>query len=318
MKMKKACEVTSLTERAIRLYLSKRLIVPNQVNGIIDFSAEDIQRLRDIATLRQCDFTIEQIASMIADAETIPEILKVRMDSARASADHENEVSEALGKLEAAQCGSIHAIADQIRERRMHAPELYFCQFDEITDEERQQQHQAASEALVTMEKRTQIRRWLVTAICIAFAICVAAGAYLCQTRVEGYISASPMTVVQVHDRMLMIEDMKATIQISNPETIAALGRDTIIVPYSAYGRPLEAGMTLDNACQLTVKLTNYDLLRMGINPLQTMQTRNDDINDAWMRYILQRLFDWEYEDKVKLVVQEYTGLYPLFREREP
>lgn len=318
MKMKKACEATSLTERAIRLYLSKNLIVPKQINGLIDFSPEDIQHLKDIAVLRQFDFTIEQISSMIHEPEAISDILRVRLDNAQAGIEHENEVREVLGKLEIMECSSFHSIADQIRERRMHPPELYFYQLDEITDEDRQQQRLVAIKDLSRIEKRTLLLRWLVAVLCLVLGVGMIAGIYLCQTRVEGFVSMNPMTVVKLHDRMLMIEDIKVTIQTGNERTIEALGRDTITVPYSAYGRPLEAGMTLDNACLLTVKLTNLDLLRMGINPLQTMKTQSDEINDEWMRYILQSLFDKEYEDKVKLVVQEYTGLMPLFRKREP
>ncbi len=318
MKIKKACEATNLTERAIRLYLSKGLIAPGQTNGILDFSAEDIQHLRDIAVLRQFDFTIEQIAGMTGNAGEIPEILRTRIADAQSEHDRVSEVSEVLGGLDATKCGSIHALADQIRERRMQSPGLYFSQFDEITEEERQRQCQTASRELSIMEKRTRLRRWLIATVGLVVAVCVVAGVYLGQTRVEGFVRLSPMTVVEVYDRVLMIEDMRATIRTGNEATIEALGRDTITVPYSAYGSPLEADMTLENGCQLTVRLTNLDLLRMGINPLQTMQTLNDDVNDAWMRYVLQTLFAQDYEDQVKLVVREYTGLQPLFREREP
>ena len=318
MKIKKACEATNLTERAIRLYLSKGLITPGSSNGILDFSAEDIQHLRDIAVLRQFDFTIEQIAGMVGDAGEIPELLRARIADAQVERDRVNEVSEVLGGLDAGKCGSIHALADQIRERRMHSPGLYFFQFDEITGEERQRQRQTATRELSIMEKRTRLRQWLVRMIILVLAVCVVVGVYLGQTRVEGFISLSPMTVIEVYDRVLMIEDMRATVRTGNEATIEALGRDTMTVPYSAYGSPLEAGMTLENGCQLTVKLTNLDLLRMGINPLQTMQTRSDDINDAWMRYILQTLFAQDYEEQTKLVVRDYTGLQPLFREREP
>lgn len=318
MKIKRACEATNLTERAIRLYLSKGLITPGSNNGILDFSSEDIQHLRDIAVLRQFDFTIEQIAGMVGNAGEIPELLRARIAQSQTERDRVSEVSEVLGGLDAGKCGSIHALADQIRERRMHSPGLYFFRFDEITDEERQRQRQTASRELSIMEKRTRLRRWLTAAVGLVLAACVVAGVYLGQTRVEGFISLSPMTVVEVHDRVLMIEDMRATVRTGNEATIKALGRDTITVPYSAYGSQLEAGMTLENGCQLTVKLTNLDLLRMGINPLQTMQTRSDDVNDAWMRYVLQTLFSQDYEEQIKLVVREYTGLQPLFREREP
>lgn len=313
MKMKRACETTGLTERAIRLYLSKQLLAPGQVNGILDFSAEDIQRLRDIAVLRQFDFTIEQIAGMAADPAAIQEILRARMDDTRADVEHVNEVNDVLGKLEVEACSSLHMVADQIRERRMRSPELYFCQFDEITDEERRLQRQEAINEVSVMERRSGLLRRLVTAVCLVLAVCLAAGVYLAQTRVEGFVSLSPMTVTKVHGRMLMIEDVMVTVQTSNGETVQALGTDTITVPYSPYSRQLEAGMTLDNACQLTIRLTNMDLLRMGINPLQTMHTRNKEINDAWMRYVLQTLFAQDYVNNVTLVVREYTGLQPIF-----
>ena len=92
MKMKKACEATGLTERAIRLYLSKNLIAPSQVNGMLDFTPEDIQQLRDIAVLRQFDFPLEQIAAIVGDAGGIGGILQCRLELARAERVHNAEV----------------------------------------------------------------------------------------------------------------------------------------------------------------------------------------------------------------------------------
>lgn len=312
MKMKKACEATKLTERAIRLYLSKNLITPQQVNGIIDFSAEDIQHLQDIAVLRQFDFTIEQIAGMISDTSTIPAILQIRMDSAKANHTHESEVYEVLHELTSAQFGSIHSLADTIREKRAQPPELFFYQMDEITAEERQLQRMEAVKALSFIEKRTLLLRILIATVCLILAVTVAASIYLCQTRIEGYISLSPITVVELHDRMLLIEDHIATVRTSNEAAIEALGRDTITIPHNAYIKPLQEGETIQQGCQLTIRLTNFDLLKMGINPLQTMHTRSTDVNNAWMRYVLQTLFDHSFDKGVTLVIQEYTGLSPL------
>ena len=48
------------------------------------------------------------------------------------------------------------------------------------------------------------------------------------------------------------------------------------------------------------------------------MRTKSKEINDAWMRYVLQTFFSQDYVNNVKLVVQEYTGLQPIFSKLEP
>jgi len=113
MKMKKACETTALTERAIRLYMKKKLISPRQCNGIIDFAGEDIQQLKDIALLRKFDFTIEQISSMIHDAASISDVILHRTESAHANSEHEENVHEVLKTLDLKRLSSLHLVADQ-------------------------------------------------------------------------------------------------------------------------------------------------------------------------------------------------------------
>ena len=147
MKMKKACEATNLTERAIRLYIAKGLITPSQQNGLIDFSPADIQHLRDIGCLRQMDFSMEQIGAMIINAGDIPDILAARRDAARAGAAHEEDVFAALSNLDTADLTDLHTLADGIRARSV-IPALNFTQFDEITEEERRLASEMASKAV--------------------------------------------------------------------------------------------------------------------------------------------------------------------------
>lgn len=71
MKMKEVCAATGLTERAVRFYVQEQLVTPQaQRRGgrtWLDFSEEDVERLRAVGTLRKAGFTIDEIRSMGQD-----------------------------------------------------------------------------------------------------------------------------------------------------------------------------------------------------------------------------------------------------------
>lgn len=315
MKMKKACEATSLTERAIRLYISKGLIVPRQKDGLIDFSTEDIRLLQDIALLRQMDFTIEQISGMISDAQNIPAIIAARVDASRAKVEQENMVCEALIGLEANALGSLRAMTDGIRVQQV-VPELNFTQFDELSDEERQQES-AAAIAEVDMQQK---RQWLLhrlgwTAFWVV-VITMAAMIFLHSTRVDGYISIAPVEV-------LAVQGETATFRIGNERAVEVLGRDTITVPYMKDGFPpeqlywtdvqdIQVGDVFESSCQLAVRLTNLDLLRMGISPFQTFSTRDIPTHNFKIRVIFHALFESGESDNAALWIRYPANTTPL------
>ncbi len=315
MKMKKACEATYLTERAIRLYISKGLITPRQKDGLIDFSPEDIALLQDIALLRQLDFTIEQIAGMIGNAQDIPAILAARKDAARAGVDREGEVAAALTGLEAAQLADFHALADGIRARRV-IPTLNFTQFDELTDETRRQEYLEASKAVDRQQKRQRLMHRLGWTAFIIAVVLIAAQFLLSRTRIEGYIAVSPVTVVSVQGE-------HATFQIGNEQAVEVLGRDSITVPYRVdgfntetrdkWGRPaVAAGETIDHACLLKIRLTNGDLLRLGINPMQDFDPPSVQRHNEWMSLILRAVLEDGESDDCLLMLRDYPGTKPL------
>ena len=78
MKLKEVCEATGLTRKTIRLYEEKGLLVPQKEarNGreYREYSQEDVETLREIATLRRAWFTMDEISRMQQDPETIREI----------------------------------------------------------------------------------------------------------------------------------------------------------------------------------------------------------------------------------------------------
>lgn len=307
MKMKKACEATSLTERAIRLYLKKNLLTPRHTeDGLIDFSAEDIQHLKDIALLRQLDFTIEQISCMIHEPTAIPEIVLLRMDDAQSAAKHETEVSAILRELGNSFPDSLHALTEQIKTCRLSPSEPDFARFDEISDEQRQRERLVAVRDLSRMEKQSRRQKRLTVVICVFAVLAALTLAFLSQTRIRGFVNIAPVSVTAVDSRTV-------TLDTGNVEAVTALGRNTITVPYQFFGEYLVPGRTLERSCQLAIELTNFDLIRIGINPLQTLETQSADINNAWMKHILHALFDGDPKGDAVLWVFEPCNLPPLF-----
>lgn len=314
MKMKKACEATALTERAIRLYISKGLITPRQVDGLIDFSPEDVQLLRDIALLRQMDFSMEQIAGLISGAE-IPSILAARREAALSGAEQESEVAAALTGLEAADLADIHALADGIRARSV-IPALNFAQLDEVDADVRRQEARIASREVDRQQKQQRLLHHLGWTAFVVTVLAVMAGIFLCQTCIEGYLPLSPITVTAVQGE-------QATFLIGNAQAVDILGRDTITVPYRVdgfntenrdkWGRPaVVAGETIDHACLLKVRLTNGDLLRLGINPLQDFDPPSVQRHNEWMALILRAaMADGQRNDCI-LLLREHPATKPL------
>ena len=84
MKINEACKRTGLSERAIRFYVEKGLLEPKSqiINGrtTIEYSEADIEVLRDIATLRNAEFSIADILAMQSSVEDVGTIIKKHCD----------------------------------------------------------------------------------------------------------------------------------------------------------------------------------------------------------------------------------------------
>ena len=87
MQIKEAAAKCGLTEKAIRLYEEKGLIVPTytEINGrkFRDYDEEAVRQLKIIAGLRQSFFSLEQIAAMQNAPEDIPVIFSEYRDELR-------------------------------------------------------------------------------------------------------------------------------------------------------------------------------------------------------------------------------------------
>ena len=103
MKIKDVIAETGLTDRAIRLYIENGLVAPSCSENYagrknIDFTEEDIETLKNIATLRKAGFSINEIKQLRLGEKQCRKTLEKFMEKTA----HTIEVSKAvLEKLEA-------------------------------------------------------------------------------------------------------------------------------------------------------------------------------------------------------------------------
>ena len=69
MKIKEICQKTGLTDRTVRYYIEEGLISPFYTENYLgrksfDFSEEDLEALKNIATLRAFGFSVEEIKEL--------------------------------------------------------------------------------------------------------------------------------------------------------------------------------------------------------------------------------------------------------------
>lgn len=90
MKIKQVCELTGLTDRAIRYYIEEGLLTPSFSENYLgrrayDFTEADVSALNHVATLREFGFTVEEIRRILADpAESDNLAALTRLDEGRA------------------------------------------------------------------------------------------------------------------------------------------------------------------------------------------------------------------------------------------
>ncbi len=106
MKIKDVITETNLTDRAIRLYIENGLVAPSCSENYagrknIDFTEEDVECLKNIATLRKAGFSIADIKELFSDTEKAPDIVRLMISDQEEKAKTSSEVAERLkGVLE--------------------------------------------------------------------------------------------------------------------------------------------------------------------------------------------------------------------------
>ena len=121
MKIKQICEMTGLTDRAIRFYIEEGLITPRYTENYLgrksfDFTDADAEQLQSIATLRKFGFTVEEIRRILADPqESIAVISDVRRRKEETVA-RETENLSAIARLEAEKAYTVAELAEKLQE----------------------------------------------------------------------------------------------------------------------------------------------------------------------------------------------------------
>ncbi len=128
MKIKNVCELTGLTDRTIRYYIEEKLIFPLYTENYLgrktySFSEKDIKDLNDIAVLRKFDFTLDEIKSVINDAETSKEILSnVKYRTAQAVLNGQSKFS-VLSQISTEKTYTVAELAEELSKVSLDLPE---------------------------------------------------------------------------------------------------------------------------------------------------------------------------------------------------
>lgn len=118
MKIKQVCELTGLTDRAIRYYIEEGLVTPAYTENYLGrksftFSEEDAQRLKDIMVLRKFGFSIEEIKLILTDPAAGRGIIDDLMRSKQKAISAEQRALDAL-KAVPYSTFSLPELADQL------------------------------------------------------------------------------------------------------------------------------------------------------------------------------------------------------------
>lgn len=113
--------MTGLTEKTVRFYVTQGLVRPTVEPGLhykaYRFSDGDIERLREIAALREAEFGIQDIRQMLENPNAIPEQIARRRSELEEQLDTRRKNLLALEQLTAGEQTDFSQVADAIRPR---------------------------------------------------------------------------------------------------------------------------------------------------------------------------------------------------------
>ncbi len=124
MKIKEVIEKTELTDRAIRLYMENGLIDPyckEAYNGRknIDFSEEDVEKLKNIALLRKAGFSIAEIKELQYGGENAKIAFKDFIEKTKENIEKNKNVLQLLESLEDEESINIKNICERLSAGRL-------------------------------------------------------------------------------------------------------------------------------------------------------------------------------------------------------
>ena len=128
MKIKTVCEATGLSDRAIRYYIDEELIYPTYTENYLgrrsyDFSDADVRMLRSICMLRNVDFSVAEIRTMIRRPESIAKTMQELIARKKEAAAKETEMIARLERVDPETLSDVSALADALSVSDIAAPD---------------------------------------------------------------------------------------------------------------------------------------------------------------------------------------------------
>lgn len=119
MKIKEVSRATGLTEKTIRYYENRGLVIPQarEQNGrsFRDYSPENVAALKAVSTLRRARFPVEEIARMQKDPESIGEVIRDYEESVEEAYASLGRIRELLRQEDLSATADIYALAEKLR-----------------------------------------------------------------------------------------------------------------------------------------------------------------------------------------------------------
>ncbi len=116
MKIKTVCELTRLSDRAIRHYIDEGLISPSYNENYLgrrsfEFSDSDVDLLNHISTLRKFGFSVSEIRDMIRDSSIIPATVTALQNRKLTELIKEEVLYEKLSQMKLSEIHTVHELA---------------------------------------------------------------------------------------------------------------------------------------------------------------------------------------------------------------
>lgn len=148
MKIKEVSRATGLTEKTIRYYENRGLVIPvaRELNGrsFRDYSPDDVESLKAVSTLRRARFPVEEIARMMQKPESIPQVIRDYGESVEEAYAALGRIRELLQTADLGASADVYALADKLRPATEEIPlpkqdlHFRFRQLDRIEAEKRE------------------------------------------------------------------------------------------------------------------------------------------------------------------------------------
>lgn len=167
MKIKEVCKRTNLTERTIRYYVERQLVIPKSeiINGrnYQYYSEENITQLLIIAELRKLEFGIDDIIEIQDFPHEIRNVLLRHHHELSQRVTKKNDIIKAIENIQSDEISSAAQLVEKLSNVSIHYPlpsfdiQPNFSKFDSETKEEKES---AYLDFLVAQRIRNKISRY--------------------------------------------------------------------------------------------------------------------------------------------------------------